>query len=156
MIEFRDVTMENFEEVINLKLKDDQEGFLENNLYSLAEAKVNSDLIPKGVYEDDKLVGFILYYFHEGEPDYVYLKRLMIDEKLQGKGIGRKTMKAAIDLFKKDFPSIGCVELMHYLDNETGESLYESLGFKSTGEIRETIRPGTDYIDKELVRRYFY
>ena len=34
MIEFRDVTMENFEEVINLKLKDDQEGFLENNLYS--------------------------------------------------------------------------------------------------------------------------
>lgn len=49
MIEFRDVTMENFEEVINLKLKDDQVGFLENNLYSLAEAKVNSDLIPKGV-----------------------------------------------------------------------------------------------------------
>ena len=60
------------------------------------------------------------------------------------------------DLFKKDFPSIGCVELMHYLDNEKGKSLYESLGFKSTGEIRETIRPGTDYIDKELVRRYFY
>jgi len=114
MIEFRDVTMENFEEVINLKLKDDQVGFLENNLYSLAKAKVNSDLIPKGVYEDYKLVGFILYYFHEGEPDYVYLKRLMIDEK------------------------------------------YESLGFKSTGEIRKTIRPGTDYIDKELVRRYFY
>lgn len=82
MIEFRDVTMENFEEVINLKLKDDQVGFLENNLYSLAEAKANSDLIPKGVYEDDKLVGFILYYFHEGEPDYVYIKRLMIDEKL--------------------------------------------------------------------------
>ena len=65
-------------------------------------------------------------------------------------------MKAAIDLFKEDFTSIGCVELMHYLDNETGESLYESLGFKSTGEIRETIRPCTDYIDKELVRRYFY
>lgn len=156
MIIFKEVTMENFEAVINLKLKDEQVGFLENNLYSLAESKVNKSLIPRGVYHDEELVGFILYYFHEGEPDYVYLKRLMIDAKMQGKGLGRETMMAAIDIFKEEFPSIGCVELMHYLDNETGESLYESLGFKSTGEIRETIRPGTDYIDKELVRRFYY
>lgn len=156
MIKFKEVTMKNFEAVINLKLKDEQVGFLKNNLYSLAESKVNESLIPKGVYDDEELVGFILYYFHEGKPDYVYLKRLMIDAKMQGKGLGRKTMVAAIDKFKEEFPSIGCVELMHYLDNETGESLYESLGFKSTGEIRETIRPGTDYIDKELVRRFYY
>ena len=40
MIEFRDVTMENFEEVINLKLKDDQVGFLENNLIFMKGSRI--------------------------------------------------------------------------------------------------------------------
>ena len=40
MIRFEKVTPDNFEGVINLKLRDDQVGFLENNLYSLAESKV--------------------------------------------------------------------------------------------------------------------
>ena len=46
---------------------------------------------------------------------------------------------------------------MHYLDNDTGSRLYESLGYKSTGEVRRTLRPGAeDEYDEELVRRYYY
>lgn len=156
MIHFEKVTEENFEDVIHLQLKEEQKGFLENNLYSLAEAKVNPDLEPRAIYNDDQLIGFMLYYFHEGDPDYVYYKRLMIDRKWQGRGFGRAAMEAAIRMFKKEYPSIGCVELMHYLDNDAGEALYESLGFEATGEVRETIRPGTDYIDRERVRRFYY
>jgi hypothetical protein len=40
MIRFEKVTPKNFEDVINLRLRDDQVGFLENNLYSLAESYV--------------------------------------------------------------------------------------------------------------------
>ena len=156
MIRFEKVTMENFDEVIHLRLREDQVGFLENNLYSLAEAKVNPALEPRAIYNDDKLIGFMLYYFHEGEPDYVYYKRLMLDKDWQGMGLGRAAMVEAIKLFKEEYPSIGCVELMHYMDNDTGASLYESMGFVPTGEIRETIRPGTDYIDREQVRRLYF
>ena len=63
MIHFEKVTPNNFEAVINLRLKDDQIGFLENNLYSLAEAKVFDYLEPRAVYDDNKLIGFMLYYF---------------------------------------------------------------------------------------------
>ncbi|MCD1147312.1 GNAT family N-acetyltransferase [Peptoniphilus sp. KCTC 25270] len=156
MIRFEKVTMENFEEVIGLKLKEDQVEFLESNLYSLAEAKVNEALEPRGIYYNEELIGFMLYYFKEDNPDYVYLKRIMLDEKFQGRGWGREAMEESIAFFKREYPTIGAVELMHYFDNEGGESLYISLGFEETGEVRETVRPGTDIVDKERVRRYFY
>ncbi len=60
MIHFEKVTPDNFEAVINLQLRDDQIGFLENNLYSLAEAKVFDYLEPRAVYDDNKLIGFML------------------------------------------------------------------------------------------------
>ena len=49
MICFEKVTPDNFEGVINLKLRDDQVGFLENNLYSLAESKVFDYLEPRAI-----------------------------------------------------------------------------------------------------------
>lgn len=174
MIKFKKVTPENFEAVIGLKMKDSQIGFMENNLYSLAEAKVFDYLEPRAIYSDEELIGFMLYYFqpygavremgpgegvheiHSDGKDYVYFKRVMVDEKYQGRGLGRAAMKAAADYFKSEYPSIAFIELMHYLDNETGASLYESLGYESTGEVRKTLRPGTeDEYDEELVRRCF-
>ena len=106
MICFEYVTPDNFEEVINLKLKDSQVGFLENNLYSLAESKVFDYLEPRAIYDGERLIGFMLYYFqpygverqmgpgegkheiHSDGKDYIYFKRLMLDKTEQGKGLG--------------------------------------------------------------------
>ena len=175
MIRFEEVNHDNFDEVIQLKMKEEQLGLMENNLYSLAESKVYDYLVPKAIYHGDDLIGFMLYYFQphgvvrqmgpgEGEHeidsqgmDYVYFKRLMLDEKWQGKGLGRETMKKALAYFKDNYPSIGFVELMHYADNDTGASLYAAHGFKPTGEVRRTLRPGTeDLYDEELVLRKYY
>lgn len=68
MIRFEKVTPDNFEGVINLKMKESQIGFMENNLYSLAEAKVFDYLEPRAIYNDQELIGFMLYYF---QPDGV-------------------------------------------------------------------------------------
>ncbi len=175
MIRFEKVTPDNFEDVINLKMKDSQIGFMENNLYSLAEAKVFDYLEPRAIYNDQELIGFMLYYFqpngvvremgpgegvheiHNDGMDYVYFKRLMIDQYYQGKGFGKAALEEAGRFFKKEYPSIGFIELMHYMDNETGASLYEAAGYKSTGEVRRTPRPGTDdEYDEELVRRVYF
>ena len=40
MIEFRDVDSKNFEEVIRLKVKKEQEGLLESNLYSIHDKSI--------------------------------------------------------------------------------------------------------------------
>ena len=131
MIRFEKVTPDNFEDVINLKMKDSQIGFMENNLYSLAEAKVFDYLEPRAIYNDQELIGFMLYYFqpngvvremgpgegvheiHNDGMDYVYFKRLMIDQCYQGKGFGKAALEEAGRFFKKEYPSIGFIELMH-------------------------------------------
>lgn len=174
MIHFEKITPDNFEEVISLKMKESQVGFMENNLYSLAEARVFDYLEPRAIYNDDELIGFVLYYFqpdgvirimgpgegtheiHNDGMDYVYLKRIMLDQNYQGKGFGKAALKEARNFFIEEYPSIGFIELMHYMDNDTGASLYDAAGYKSTGEVRCTLRPGTDNeYDQELVRRLY-
>ena len=175
MITFEKVCPKNFDQVIHLEMAEDQVGFMENNLYSLAEAKVFDYLEARAIYREEDLIGFILYYFqpygvkrdmgpgegdheiHADGQDYVYLKRIMLDKSFQGRGWGREALKESLDFFKEAYPSIAFVELMHYKDNDTGASLYESLGFESTGEERKTLRPGTlDQYDVEEVRRMYY
>lgn len=91
-----------------------------------------------------------------GGKDYLYFKRLMIDEKFQGKGLGRSVLQEAKTFFKSEYPSISFIELMHYKDNEAGASLYEAAGYIATGEIRKTIRPGSETVyDEEIVRRCY-
>ena len=86
----------------------------------------------------------------------------MIDKDQQGKGLGRAALEASMDLFKEEYPSIGCVELMHYPDNKIGAAMYESLGFVPTGENRESepcrCELGTKNPDRyvEIVRRRYY
>ena len=62
MIHFEMVTPDNLNEVINLRLKEEQVGFLENNLYSLAESKVFDYLEARAIYNGATLIGFMLYH----------------------------------------------------------------------------------------------
>lgn len=175
MIRFEKVTPTNFDDVIHLQMKESQMGFMENNIYSLAEAKVFDYLETRAIYDDATLIGFMIYYYqpygvyrdmgpgegvHEidsGGEDYVYLKRIMLDKSFQGRGLGKAALIEAGRFFKEEYPSIAFVELMHYMDNDTGASLYEMTGYESTGEVRKTLRPGTvDDYDEELVRRKYY
>lgn len=162
MISFRKIDSSNFHDVIKMEVNENQKGFMEDNLYSLAECSFEKDFLAKAVYSGGEPVGFILYYFVKDEPDYVFLHRFMIDRKKQGKGLGRAALNACMELFKKEFPSAECVELMHYPDNLTGGKLYESLGFLPTGELRKSepcrCEAGSDDPDRyvEIVRRKFY
>lgn len=162
MIDFKKVTRDDFADVITMEVNDSQKGFMESNMYSLAECSFEDSFESRAIYNDGKAVGFMLYYFVKDDPDYVFLHRFMIDKKFQGQGMGRAGLTAAVDFFKHEYPSIGCVELMHYTDNEIGAGLYESLGFEKTGELRESepcmCELGTEDINRtfEIVRRKYY
>lgn len=96
MFKLRDVTMENFDDIVGLKIKDSQEGFLSSNLLSIAESKVDERLVPMGIYFKDDLVGFVLLEYHNDEK-YVFLKRYMISDIHQGKGLGKSALVYIID-----------------------------------------------------------
>ena len=162
MLRLKEITKENLIPVTDLEMEDSQKGFVEDNLFSIAECYLYKEFIPKAIYDEDTLIGFVLYYFVEGDPDFVFLHRIMIDKHFQGKGYGVRSLEACVAAFKEEFPSIGCVELIHYPDNDRAAAVYERAGFQLTGD-RVDSAPGRierDSTDEnrtyEVTRRRYY
>lgn len=147
MIEFRNITSDNFEECIQLKPREDQKSFVASNVVSLAECYIaiaNQEGIPMpyAIYDKDQMVGFILMVYNQPDEYYdtpvYWVCRLMIDKQYQGRGYGKEAMVKAIELIKT-FPhgSTPLISLSYEPDNLVAKALYASLGFIETGKIIE-------------------
>ena len=141
MPEIRPVTKDNWEELIRLKVREDQTHFVASNLYSIAESQFGDeaeghwDLYPFGIYEGDTPVGFLMYGCNFEHPkQQVFIQRLMVDENHQGKGYGRFGMEKILELFRAD-DRIQEVGISYEPENEAARKLYASLGFEETGEM---------------------
>lgn len=141
MSEARPVTIENWQTLIDLKVREDQKIFVASNLYSIAQSKFGDDyeglwdLFPFGIYEEDTPVGFLMYALNLQHPTHqAYIQRLMVDENFQGKGYGRFGMDWMLDLFRED-ERIKVVGISYEPDNEVARKLYAGLGFEETGKI---------------------
>lgn len=140
-MELRPVTIENWQTLIKLKVREDQEKFVASNVYSLAQAHFGDeyhghwDLFPFGIYDGDTPVGFAMYALNFEYPKHqAYIQRLMVDVNFQGKGYGRFGMEEMLKIFRAD-ERIKTVGISYEPTNETGRKLYASLGFVETGEF---------------------
>lgn len=143
MIELRPVTKDNWEALIDLKVREAQKNFVASNLYSIAQAQFGDeyeghwDLYPFGIYDGDAPVGFLMYGInidHSGHQ--AFIQRLMVDEKFQGRGYGRFGMEAILETFRAN-ELIKVVGISYEPENEGARKLYASLGFVETGRIIE-------------------
>lgn len=135
------VTAGNWRDLIKLKVREDQNGFVASNLYSIAEAQFGFeddghwDFYPFGAYVDGKPVGFVMYCFNFNHSRFqAFIMRLMVDERYQGRGYGSEIMDQVLEVFrgKHEIKNIGISYEPH---NETARKLYASLGFVEPGEI---------------------
>lgn len=134
-VELREITPENFKECINLKVAEEQKDFVAPNVTSIAQSKIYPTVEPFAVYNDEELVGFVMFGL-DIEDDRYYLVRLMIDEKFQGKGFGRAATLAVIEKMKL-VEDCNEIYLSFVPENECAERLYKSVGFEPTGELSE-------------------
>lgn len=143
MPELRPVTRENWEALIELKVRDDQKDFVASNLYSIAQSQFGDEyeghwyLFPFGIYDGDTPVGFLMYGLNFDHPkQQAFIQRLMVDEKFQEKGFGRFGMEKALEIFRAD-ERIREVGISYEPHNAGARRLYASLGFAETGEMIE-------------------
>jgi diamine N-acetyltransferase len=143
MPEIHPVTKDNWQELIKLKVREDQKHFVASNLYSIAQAQFGDeyqghwDLHPFGIYDGGMPVGFLMYGLNLQHPkQQAFIQRLMVDEKFQGKGYGRFGMEKMLEIFRAD-EHIKEVGISYEPTNEAARKLYASLGFVETGEIYE-------------------
>lgn len=136
MVELKEVTEDNFYEVINLKVSDEQEEsrYVAPNVRSIAECwlyRKDEDVFPYAVYSGDEIVGFLLLDLDEAEREYM-IWRMMVDAQHQGKGYGRQIVEAVIEMGRNDKGYD--VLIADYVEgNAQMKYLLESLGFKRTG-----------------------
>ena len=134
-VSLREITPENFKECINLKVADAQATFVAPNVMSIAQAKIYPTANPLAIYDNNEMVGFVMFGFDTDDKRY-YLVRLMIDEKFQGKGYGKAATLEVIERMKQ---IEDCKEIyLSFVPENTGaEKLYKNVGFERTGELNE-------------------
>ena len=114
-MELRAINIKNVWDITKLKVADHQTDFVAPNGYSIIEAyAVQASgyvALPFGLYENDVPVGFVMIGYgsigDDEEPQFVKdsycIWRFMIDERYQGKGLGKAAMEKTLD-YIRTFP----------------------------------------------------
>lgn len=135
-ITFREITSDNYSQVLNLKISPEQEAakYVSPVVRSLADAwfyREEGIAYPKAVYADEDLVGFIMYEL-DTEEQQVFIWRFLIDQRYQGKGYGRQTIEVVMEMAKEQAQITKVVA--DYVDgNEPMKKILLDLGFEETG-----------------------
>lgn len=135
MITLKEITEENYAEVLQLSVSDADKTFVAPVVRSLADCwlyRKNEDLFPYAIYAEKQLVGFLLLDLDEQEGSLL-LWRLLIDQQFQGKGYGRASIEKVIGL-SRDFESVSYVRVDYVKDNVKMARLLNSLSFTIFGE----------------------
>ena len=135
-VSLREVTKETLWDICKLSVTEEQNKFVSNNTYSIAEAHFNQPRAWfRGIYADDTPIGFLMLDDQPDKPEY-YLWRFMIDARFQGMGYGRQALNLLI-AHVKTRPN--ATELFTSVVQAEGgpQPFYEKLGFEPTGEYED-------------------
>ena len=136
-LHFEVVNNRNRKEAEDLSVFSEQSGFIESVSECLKEADELKLWRPVGIYDGSTLIGFAMYgYFPEPAPGQLWLDRLLIDKKYQGKGFGRQTLDAAMALIRTyPFGKADKVWLSYEPENVRAREIYRKYGFVENGEM---------------------
>ncbi len=135
MMNFRTITEDNFDAIIQMKRPED-EGFVASNAFSLAQAwlyRENNDVFPFAIYDDDNIVGFMLVE-EDMEEERLDLWRIMLPPEQEGKGYGTAAVRLLIR-YAKASGRYKHLCLLCSPKNVVARHIYDKLGFQPTGEI---------------------
>ena len=132
MITLKEINMDNFEAIINLPLSEEDKKMVAPNIYSLAEAYADQVSIAKGIYNNDDLVGFVMFDYNEKEKKG-YISRIMITTNQQGNRYGTSALKLVIDELLKN-KDLKTIQISYHPNNQRARNSYRKVGFVETNE----------------------
>ena len=136
MVELREITEDNFDEVIELRVSENQEGFVSSVVYSLAQAWVYKETAyPFAIYADEVPVGFVMLGYYKSRNQYT-LWKFLIDKHYQNRGYGKEALRLAIKYLVETF-GVSEIYTGVALGNAVAKKLYNSIGFVETGVIED-------------------
>ncbi|MDF2082075.1 GNAT family N-acetyltransferase [Bacillus pseudomycoides] len=131
-IYLKPIDKSNWEEAIRLSVKEEQQTFIASNLYSIAEVQFLDNFYAKGIYLDNKMIGFTMFGIDPDDNNY-WIYRLMIDEEFQGKGIGEQAIYLVIEEIRRNNnANISLIMIGYDSENLTAKLVYKKAGFIET------------------------
>ena len=132
LVSLRPITQANLSAILGLRPSSAQQAFVASNAVSLAEAHFDENAWYRAIYADEVPVGFVMV-SDDGASHETFLWRLMVDQRYQRQGFGRRAVKLLID-YVKTRP--GATELLvsHGQGDGNPGPFYQDLGFQYTGD----------------------
>ena len=138
-VTLREITAETVLPIVSLSVAESQKGFVASNAVSLAQALFAPEAWYRAVYFGEEPAGFVMLEDESlrspcpAQPK-VGVWRLMIDQRFQGRGIGRAALRQVIDHVRAKglFASL---ELSYVPGPGCPEPFYLALGFRHTGRL---------------------
>ena len=141
-VEFREITDATREQVLAIHAGRAEGRYVSSVAGSLAEAEAHPEGKPwyRSIHVGDEPVGFVMLSWNlvpcpPGLRGPWFLWKLIVDEPLQGRGIGRAAVEEVVRLILGE----GATELItsHGEGEGSPAGFYERLGFEPTGEYDE-------------------
>ena len=133
MINLREITSKNLKSIIDLNVKEDQKDYVALNSVSIAQGHYSKSAWFKGIFYDDRPVGFVMLDLIE-EENKCFLWRFMIDREYQGKGFGKIALTQVIDFVRS--LNLYTYIATSYVPAENGAGgFYKNFGFIKSEEI---------------------
>jgi diamine N-acetyltransferase len=133
-ITLAEVTYDIVEQVVALKVREDQKDLVRDPRQSLNIAASEQDLRALAIYADEVLVGFCMYGTDE-EDGRISVQSLMIDAAFQGKGYSSLALQALIERVREERnPAALYADILK--DNGAAERIFSKSGFSKPARSR--------------------
>lgn len=139
MVTLREITRENWREALQLSVHPDQQRFVADYepivMIGLAKAYVSPlglTWLPYAIYDGHEMIGFVELALDPGSTDEYWMYHFFIDQRYQGKGLGKKALAACIEHVERNYPECRRINLTIHPENLLAQQLYTAAGFIRT------------------------
>lgn len=134
MLKLELINEDNFSSCIKIKTSVENNDYVDDVVYSIAEAYLYKDASECfAITKDGLVIGFISIYY--GEDNYQIIN-FVIDEAYRSRGYGSEAARLCLDYFKREF-NAKRVSLPVHIDNKRAQKFWERLGFKLSDTIED-------------------
>ena len=140
MIHLIDVNEENWLDIINLRVNEEQQKFLDRPTGIIARGYIyrNCNARVFGIADDAQMIGVALVRDFTEEPLNYELQQFMIDGRFQNKGYGTEALRQILKFLKQERRYPG-VEVCVNREDTAAIHVYEKVGFVDSGYIDEDL-----------------
>jgi len=131
-VSLRRVNQDNWRNVANLKVDENQREFVAEPSYYLALCCYGKDWQPLAIYLDEQVIGLMMWAIDPADGS-CWLGGILVDQGMQKRGYGKQAVQAAITMLNGKFGHKNFA-LSYHPANLIAKHLYSKLGFIEMNE----------------------